>query len=382
MTTAEDEAYTLAADDFGFSGTDADDELASVRIVTLPSVGSLSLDGEPVIANQVVDIEGIDASSLTFTPVANGNGDKYASFEFKVSDGTIESVAAYSMTINVTPVNDPAAGEPTILGTAQVWATLTASTDEIADVDGLPGAFAYRWIQVDGMTETAIEDATSSTYTLSPAEEGKKIRLEVSFSDNGGTEETLISDAWPSGATVQPPDPGIELCDSGEGSLRLSGDGDRDDNEGRLEICADDDTAAGPPAHWGTVCDDFWTNREADVACRALGFAASEPLAGRFLRSKFGAGPRPHLVGRPAVRRRRDEPSRLHGLGGWPCPQHDRGAQLQKHRDRGCAVPPARGARDALHPGRVSLQPPKPRPAVPARFPGRGLGALQPDGCR
>ena len=39
---------------------------------------------------------------------------------FKVSDGVNVSAAAYTMTIDVTPVADPTTGEPAISGTAQV----------------------------------------------------------------------------------------------------------------------------------------------------------------------------------------------------------------------------------------------------------------------
>ena len=48
------------------------------------------------------------------------------------------NTATVAVTIDVTAVNDPATGVPTISGAAQVGQTLTASTDGIADPDGLP----------------------------------------------------------------------------------------------------------------------------------------------------------------------------------------------------------------------------------------------------
>ena len=89
------------------------------------------------------------------------------------------------------PVNSPATGAPAITGTAQVGETLTADTSDVADEDGLDNAsFSYQWLAGD----TEIEGATGSTYTLAEADEGKAVRVRVSFTDDAGNEETLTSE--------------------------------------------------------------------------------------------------------------------------------------------------------------------------------------------
>ena len=44
------------------------------------------------------------------------------------------------------------------------------------------------------------------------------------------------------------------------GAMRLAGS--LDDNEGRVEVCVNN--------QWGTVCDDSWDERGANLMCRAL----------------------------------------------------------------------------------------------------------------
>ena len=85
----------------------------------------------------------------------------------------------------------------------------TTTVGTIADADGLPDPFishsltTIQWIQVDGVNETDISGATSETYALATADEGKKIKVKVSFEDDGDTAEgPLTSDAYPSSGTV------------------------------------------------------------------------------------------------------------------------------------------------------------------------------------
>ena len=104
------------------------------------------------------------------------------------------------------PENNPATGAPAITGTAQVGETLTADTSGIADTDGLSNAsFSYQWIRNDGSADTDIQDATGLTYTLTSADEGKAVKVRVSFTDDGGNDETLASDA--TAAVAPPPTP-------------------------------------------------------------------------------------------------------------------------------------------------------------------------------
>ena len=81
------------------------------------------------------------------------------------------------------PVNSPATGAPAISGTVQVGEELTAGTSGIADEDGLENAtFGYQWLAGD----SDIAGAAGPAYTLADTDEGKTVRVRVSFTDDRG----------------------------------------------------------------------------------------------------------------------------------------------------------------------------------------------------
>ena len=84
-------------------------------------------------------------------------------------------------------------------GKAQVGETLTADTSRISDADGMDNAtFTYQW----SADHVDIPGATAASYTLTDSEEGKAVRVTVSFTDDGGNQESLTSMATASVAAA------------------------------------------------------------------------------------------------------------------------------------------------------------------------------------
>ena len=118
VSTNEDITYTFAAADFTVGYSDPEtDPFAEIRITSLESVGSLLLGGVAVTLNQVITLAQLNANQLTFVPVANQSGSPYDSFDFEVGDGSDFSVSDYTLTVNVTPVNDPPTGSANSVST-------------------------------------------------------------------------------------------------------------------------------------------------------------------------------------------------------------------------------------------------------------------------
>ena len=173
-TTDEDTAYAFGASDFGFADTDTGDELASVRVVTLPGKGTLAVSGSAVSADQEVAVSDL-GGNLTFTPAADGHGSGYASFTFRVSDGSAESAADYTMTIDVNAVND-----------APTAAAGTVTTDE--DTAYAFGASDFGFVDTDTDDELASVRVVTlpGSGTLAVSGSAVSADQEVAASDLGG----------------------------------------------------------------------------------------------------------------------------------------------------------------------------------------------------
>ena len=148
------------------------------------------------------DTEITGATDSTYTMADDEGKAIKVRVTFTDDEGNEETLTSTATATVEAPPNNPATGAPSINGTAQVGETLTADTSGIADADGISNAeFAYQW-QAD---DTDISGETGSTYTLVEADEGKAVKVRVSFTDDGGNDETLTSAATDAVAAPEPP---------------------------------------------------------------------------------------------------------------------------------------------------------------------------------
>ena len=158
--------------------TDADGDSLTWRISTPAAHGTANVVG----ANT--------SAAVSYSPDANWNGND--SVVVQVSDGL---GGADTITVNVTvnPRNDPPVNTalPTISGTAHVGKTLTANLGSWNDsADRTPGTmtYAYQWQRADnasGLSLVDIPGATSGSYVVRAADNGKCLRVKVTATDNG-----------------------------------------------------------------------------------------------------------------------------------------------------------------------------------------------------
>lgn len=122
--------------------------------------------------------------------------------------GFVEPVF-YAETSAVLNINDLPTGSVKIEGDLIEDATLTA-VPLLQDADGMPIQLHFQWL-ADGQT---IPGATDATLTLQQSQVGRRISVQVSFTDDAGTAESVTSQATPAIENVN---------DLPSGTLELSG---------------------------------------------------------------------------------------------------------------------------------------------------------------
>lgn len=138
VSTLENKAYVFKLTDFGF--TDPNDlpanTLLSVKITTLPTAGSLTINGVAATVGIHVPLIDFTYGWLKFTPAANKNGVGYSSFTFQVQDnggtangGLDTDVTPRKMIINVTSVNSAPVGTATTVTALMNSAYVFKATD-------------------------------------------------------------------------------------------------------------------------------------------------------------------------------------------------------------------------------------------------------------
>ena len=183
--------------------------------LTADTIGIADADG---VANAIfsyqwladdADISGATGKTYALTEADEGKTVK-VQVSFTDDAGNEETLTSAATDAVASLPNSPATGVPTITGVVQVGETLTAETTGIADADGLDNAvFSYQWLAA----AADISGAAGKTYALTEADEGKTVKVQVSFTDDEGNEETLTSTATDAVAAVGAP--AQQLCSGG-----------------------------------------------------------------------------------------------------------------------------------------------------------------------
>ena len=210
----------------GLSRTVPGPDSSVTSMPNTPAAGGPVIEGSPVVGETltatttgIIDADGMTGAVFAFkwladdAETANATSSSYTLTDSEqgkaikvrvtfTNDAGNDETLTSDATEAVKAANSPATGAPTTSGTAQVGETLTATTTGIADEDGRTNAvFAYHWLADDA----AIEGATAATFTLTSSEQGKTIKVRVTFTDDAGNGESVTSDATAAVAATNSP---------------------------------------------------------------------------------------------------------------------------------------------------------------------------------
>lgn len=165
--------HVITASNFGFS--DSNDSspgpvntLSAVKIVAIPTTGTLELNNIAVTAGQEISVTDINDSKLTYTPVTSGSGAPYTTFTFQVKDngGTSNSGVDLDPTVRTLTINVAARPTFTLSSASSSICSGTASTNlTFSATTGTPNRYNIDW--TSGITDVNDVTFSGSTMTIS-----------------------------------------------------------------------------------------------------------------------------------------------------------------------------------------------------------------------
>jgi Ca2+-binding RTX toxin-like protein/Mg-chelatase subunit ChlD len=196
VTTNEDVPLTFSLANFQMNDVEDGTNVnpSAVRIDTLPTNGSLYLNGVLVTAGQVISAAAISGGQLQFVSQPDANGTNYTSLTFSVRDSNGGFDAApNTITVNVTPVNDgaPIAGADAF--TTTLGTPITLSPTQLLANDYLPDHARITGVSaLAGGSGTLVANA-DGTYTFTPAAVGNRSFTYTLTDDDGQTSTATVT---------------------------------------------------------------------------------------------------------------------------------------------------------------------------------------------
>ncbi|MBO9707843.1 MAG: M10 family metallopeptidase C-terminal domain-containing protein [Caulobacter sp.] len=213
------------------TGTVTEDQvLTAVSTLADPGgLGTLHYDWQRDSGSGFVSIGAADQATYTL-----GDADVGKTIRVVVSytdgQGVAESETSAATAV-VANVNDAPTGAVAITGAAVEDQILTA-VSTLADVDGL-GTLHYDWQRDTGSGFVSIGAADQATYTLGDADVGAAIRVRVTYTDQHGTAEAVLSTA--TGAIANVNDAPSAANDANAVTQRLTVTGTVRANDGDID---------------------------------------------------------------------------------------------------------------------------------------------------
>lgn len=202
ITTSQETNYTLKSTDFVFTDVESS-AFNKIMITTLETNGRLLYNGVDVTLNQEILKTDIDLNKLVFSPDAGESGNPYTTFQYRISDGTDYSAVSYTITVNVTLINQepsfsiPVANQAIVVNEDSPAFTLVNFAQSItcgnATEDALPQGLTF-YLSHSGASlfdvggQPAVSDVGTLTFTVAPDQNNSSpLTVNIYLKDDGGT---------------------------------------------------------------------------------------------------------------------------------------------------------------------------------------------------